>query len=206
MNDSLQSREIAIAGILVGGRSRRMDTDKATLPHPAGGTFVEHAVAVATAVSQRVVLLGDSASLPATINKISSLKDAIPNAGPIGGLASLLHEIDDNWALLLACDMPRLSPTTLAPLLAHSRELNQTYKNPNVITYAGENSAVPLHTCCTLYHRSTLATVEEQLHTQRYRMQDLLTACRTLVVKPTPKQRTQLNNVNTKEDYERLFA
>ncbi len=92
-----------IAGILVGGDSRRMRQPKALLMSPQGRTMVEHVVDAARGVADEIVLLGDSPSLPCSLEDLTILPDAKPKAGPLAGLCSLLQHARDHWSVLLAC-------------------------------------------------------------------------------------------------------
>jgi molybdopterin-guanine dinucleotide biosynthesis protein A len=109
-------KRLIVAGILCGGPSRRMGQDKARLAHPAGGTLIEHAVALAAAATPRVLLLsGDGGRYPET--GLIELPDAEPGAGPLGGLVAGLRAADGAPLLLLPVDLPFLDAAALELLL-----------------------------------------------------------------------------------------
>lgn len=113
-----------IAGILVGGASRRMGRPKALLPHPSGGTFVEHVAAVAARAANEVVLLGRPLwPLPDALRGLRLLPDLeiAAAAGPLAGLGSLLRYAPRGWTLLLSCDLPHLQAEAIAALTAAIR-------------------------------------------------------------------------------------
>jgi molybdenum cofactor guanylyltransferase len=114
--DASHPREL-LAGILCGGASRRMGRDKARLPHPAGGTLIEHAIALAVGAASRVVLLsGDGRRYPEF--GLPELADAGPGAGPFGGLVAGLRAAAGAPLLLLPVDLPYLDAAAIGTLIA----------------------------------------------------------------------------------------
>jgi molybdopterin-guanine dinucleotide biosynthesis protein A len=109
-----------LAGLLCGGTSRRMGCDKARLAHPAGGSLIERAIALAAGAAARVVLLsGDGRRYPEF--GLPELADAAPGAGPLGGLVAGLRAAAGAPLLLLPVDLPFLDAAALDLLLdAHA--------------------------------------------------------------------------------------
>ena len=93
-----------LGGIFIGGASRRMGRPKALLPVASGETLLERTVRVVSAAGLAPVLVGRRAELPELELLIAKLvlpvlADAAPNAGPLGGLVSLLEEAGDHDVL-----------------------------------------------------------------------------------------------------------
>jgi molybdopterin-guanine dinucleotide biosynthesis protein A len=187
-----------VAGVLVGGGSRRMGRPKALLPMPGSRTMVEHAVAVAAEVTDQIVILGHSDILPASLSECEVLSDARPGAGPLAGLCSLLEHAGQRWALLLACDMPLIGATVLQPLLAHADE------SVDAVVFARD--AHRDHTCCALYHPRILSTALHELTEGEARLQNVLDQVRTTRLEPTTDEARQLTNVNTPEELEEAIG
>ncbi len=102
-----------LAAILCGGASRRMGQDKARLPHPAGGTLLEHAAAlVAGCCAETVLLSGDGRRYPEL--GLPELADARPDCGPLGGLVAAMRQAGERALLLLPVDMAGLTGEDLA--------------------------------------------------------------------------------------------
>ncbi len=193
-----------LAGVLVGGASRRMGRPKHLLAHPAGGTFLEYAVGLTRVVTPRTVILGAGAELPPALAGLPRLADTVAGAGPLAGLCSLLAEARRGWALLLACDMPRLEVATLRALLDAVRGCPNPDSVEAVAFVETRGGRRRYHACCALY-RATLGTcAQDVLHAAGGRMGALLERTRLLALTPSPAQITQLENVNTPEDYARI--
>ncbi len=115
-----QHREWPVsAGILVGGKSRRMGRDKALLPHK-GGVLLEYLVRVAGEVASSVVLLGRGAAPPA-LGDLPRVPDAPGVAGPLAGILAAFRWAPDQRWLIIPCDMPRMCADALRLLLDEAR-------------------------------------------------------------------------------------
>jgi molybdopterin-guanine dinucleotide biosynthesis protein A len=101
--------------VLCGGRSTRMGRDKAALPFGAE-TLLARVVRTARTIADDVVVVGDPRQpMPP---QVRVMPDAVEGLGPLAGLSTGLAAVDGDRALLVACDMPLLSPALLRGLLA----------------------------------------------------------------------------------------
>jgi molybdopterin-guanine dinucleotide biosynthesis protein A len=107
---------VTTIGVFVGGRSRRMGgLPKGLLAVPDDGrSIVERTLSLARQITPRVVLVG-RADAYAGLGTLS-LSDSGEDAGPLGGLLSLLEYAQPDRVIALACDMPRLGRDLLARL------------------------------------------------------------------------------------------
>lgn len=99
--------------VLVGGRSTRMGRDKATLEY-GGKPQAVAAYELLSGCCAKVFLScrqGQTSRLPA-------IHDTVENLGPIGGILSAFSAHPDKAWLVLACDLPFLTETTLHNLIA----------------------------------------------------------------------------------------
>lgn len=120
--DPMKARTRLLGVVLCGGRSSRMGRDKTNLPHPFGGTFLEHAV-------DRILEVCDSASLSTapgqSIEGLKSLPricDPIAHQGPMVGIAACLTYAKQHHfqgALFTPVDMPDLTREELVSLRDH---------------------------------------------------------------------------------------
>ena len=109
------------AVVLSGGASRRMGRDKALLPHPAGGTWLEHITGLLNSLDLPVLVLTIHPSherLLQTNPGVSVQRDAKPGAGPLQAIAPIFPA-DPQQALLIApVDMPDLQADGLRQLIS----------------------------------------------------------------------------------------
>ena len=94
--------------VLVGGASRRMGADKASIEF-AGTTLLERSVDALSEVFMSVVISGgDHAPEGAPV-----LPDLVPGLGPLGGLDTAYRAVTGRAVFLLAVDMPFVDATTI---------------------------------------------------------------------------------------------
>jgi molybdenum cofactor guanylyltransferase len=109
--------------VLAGGRSRRLGQDKRQLRQggAARPTLLEQTVQIAARLCPDVVVvLNDPqswAKLPVRL-----VPDVYPDGGALGGIYAGLLAAHNDYALVLACDMPFLSTELLHAMLARRRE------------------------------------------------------------------------------------
>ncbi len=114
------------ACLLSGGASRRMGTDKALLPHPAGGTWLEFSLAQLAALPLPITLVSHHRAHLALARPlrdglgeaISVLEEPPPREGPLLALDRLMQHHRDQDLLLCPVDMPWLETAALQALVA----------------------------------------------------------------------------------------
>ena len=107
------------AVILAGGQSRRLGRDKAVEPfagEPLLRRVIRRAAAGVNADADAVVVVvadaARAAALPLTPEHRTAV-DAFPGSGPLGGIYTGLAAARTEWSLVVACDLPFLSPPLL---------------------------------------------------------------------------------------------
>jgi molybdopterin-guanine dinucleotide biosynthesis protein A len=96
--------------VLAGGRGRRLSPDKGRLV-VAGRPIVTRALEAAAQVAERVVVVG-SARLPSGLD-VTVVPDDVPYGGPLHALLLGMRALGTRVALLVAWDMPFVSPQVL---------------------------------------------------------------------------------------------
>jgi molybdenum cofactor guanylyltransferase len=174
--------------VLAGGHSSRMGRDKALLRHWGVPLVVRAAATVAEAAGQ-VTILGD----PGVYGHFGwpVLADTTPELGPIGGLLTALEHTTAEWNVLVACDMPGVSPALLRELLRKTTRTRGRCVAPVI-----DGEFEPL---CAVYRRGALPEVRSAIAAGHLRMRDLVQA---LDARPIGGlDAACFRNVNTPEDW-----
>jgi molybdenum cofactor guanylyltransferase len=154
--------------VLAGGLSSRMGRDKALLPY-RGKTLIEHVAGIVGEAlpdtSRPVAIIGD----PSRYGNLGYPvhPDSVPGCGPLGGIYTALKVSTSDWNLLVACDMPMLSPVGLRALL----DCAQAASGSCLTAAALDGQPEPL---CALYHRRCLPVLNRAIREKRFKMRGLL--------------------------------
>ncbi len=108
------------AAILAGGRSSRMGGDKAFLPWD-GRRLLDRQLELVRALGPAEILISGRAGVEYATPGVRVVVDAVPDQGPLGGLAAALEATESPHLLLLAVDLPSVTPAFLRDLLAQRR-------------------------------------------------------------------------------------
>ncbi|MGN6032907.1 MAG: molybdenum cofactor guanylyltransferase [Thermomicrobiales bacterium] len=149
------------AAILVGGLSRRMGRDKATLTlAPDGPTVLETIVRTVATVAEEILLVDAgrrAIDLPSPA--LRHVIDVFPDAGPLGGIHAALASATHDHVLVVACDMPFLNADLLRVMASLPRDYDA------LVPLLGQPQ--PLH---AIYARTALPLVESSLRARRFRV------------------------------------
>jgi molybdopterin-guanine dinucleotide biosynthesis protein A len=163
-----------------------MGRDKALLPF-RGGALAEAVAATVERAAGSVVVVGreELAGYPA-------IRDLYPGEGPLGGILTALRHTRASWNLVVACDMPELTPAFLAELLDAAEEADADALLP-----AGP-SGMP-EPLCAVYHRRVLGPVGEAFERGVRKVTEALEGLDAAVY--PVEEVAQFQNVNTPEDW-----
>lgn len=138
--------------VLAGGRSSRMGTDKADLT-VQGKTFLQIQLNKAAELDlQDVVISGYRGSQQL---RFPVLPDMQPEQGPLGGLATCLGAIRNEWALVLSVDAPLVPVEELKKLMDAASRCD----TPACIVECGGHQ----HPLIGLFHRRLIPAMQEEL-------------------------------------------
>jgi molybdopterin-guanine dinucleotide biosynthesis protein A len=179
----------AAAYILTGGRSSRMGRDKALLPY-RGATLVEWIAAQAREVCSSVTLVG----APERYRQLGlpCLAERYAGCGPLSGIEAALRHRGGGWSLIVACDMPRLTPELFGGMLAAAE------RSPADVV-AAEPRGGRLEPLCAVWNQRALPAVEAALAAGRYAVRGLFTELQVLHYSIDSEMLTR--NVNSPEDW-----
>src|SRR5579863_3155258 len=106
------------AFVLAGGKSTRMGADKAFVMLD-GRTLLARALDLARSVTKDVRIVGEAAKFSSFA---PTVEDLFPGCGPLAGIHAALRASSAEWNLVLAVDVPFVSPELLAWLTARARD------------------------------------------------------------------------------------
>jgi molybdenum cofactor guanylyltransferase len=197
----MQSETIGLV-VNAGGQSVRMGRAKALLPMPSSGTpLVIHILRrLLPQVTGNVVVVTNDQSIAAVVSELPRVlivRDEWAEGGALGGLATGLAACD-GWAMVVACDMPLVSPEIFA-LLA-SKVGSQAELDAVIPRVAGQ--AQPFH---GLWHRRALQTLYARLAAGKLAIQEALAELNLLWVDESElgikADEKAFYNVNTPEEW-----
>jgi molybdopterin-guanine dinucleotide biosynthesis protein A len=140
--------------VLAGGASTRMGRNKAFLML-GGRTLLEIAAAAVREAAGNVTIIG-----PPEIYRdfgFPVIPDRTVGAGPLAGIETALSQTSAEWNLMVACDMPRVTPGLLV------RIMEEAEGHPDagcILPISGEGLVEPL---CAAYRKSILPAISEAL-------------------------------------------
>jgi molybdenum cofactor guanylyltransferase len=178
--------------VLAGGRSTRMQRDKAMLEY-AGRSQLERAVELITPLVERIFVSvrSDQATDPLRA-RFAQIVDAGDVAGPIAGIMAAQARHPDAAWLVVACDLPLLDQATLEHLLRSRRPERQA------TAYRSTHDGLP-EPLCAIYEPSSREAIRAHVASGRdCPRKFLINASAALIDQPQPGA---LDNVNTPNDY-----
>ena len=189
--------EKSVAGaILVGGRSRRFGQDKVLLTF-RGKPLLAHLCGILSPLVEETLIVGHSRPEFEAL-RIRAVEDLWPGAGPLGGIYTALKSAGTPFVLVVAADMPFLTPSLLEKIL-RARE--------------GQDAVIPqgpgrLEPLCAVYSRTCLDAIRENLENGRNRILSALEGKKVCSPRITPEGtgKDPFFNINYPEDYKKLEA
>ncbi len=183
--------------IFVGGKSRRMGTDKGLLRVPGRPeSILEHLVALGDSMSFETVLVGDATPYRRLALDVPQVEDDPPGGGPLAGLrGASKHAMGAGCSHLitLACDMPFVTTEALRELWLHPGDAT--------VVAPRRSPASPWEPMLARYHASRLARVLDEPAVRRIRsFQSLFREIDVAPLPLSPVIESALRDWDTPED------
>jgi molybdopterin-guanine dinucleotide biosynthesis protein A len=172
-----------------------MGRNKALLPI-GKKTCIEYVTDAVSKVAGSMVLIGESEGLE--FLGIPMVPDLRPGMGPLGGLETGLTITTMGTNIVVACDMPCVTPDLLNHLLREAEGHDAVSYDAVIPTVAGR-----AHPLCAVYARACLPMIQRRLDNALLRVSDLAQElnCRRVSLDETVMFRPDLLlNVNTPGD------
>jgi molybdenum cofactor guanylyltransferase len=179
--------------ILAGGKSRRMQRDKALLAYH-GQNQVQRSATLLEPVCKAVFLSLQPDRQPADYGvSLGPIHDRFGDCGPLGGILSAQDAHPHAAWLVLACDLPFLNSVTLLHLVAR----RDPARMATAYSSFHDNLPEPL---CAIYEPSAQPVLKRFLDAGRLCPRKILIeAGLPLLTLPDPRA---LDNVNTAEEFQ----
>lgn len=181
--------------VLVGGKSRRMGSDKALLRYGEQGTQLERTAEVLNSVCEKVFISQREEQGFECPEKTQPIYDSVEDArGPLCGILSAMAAHPNAHWLILACDLPFLKQATLEKLI---HEFQQT--EPQLTAYRSTHDGLP-EPLCAIYPSGSdegLLALAKELGKSCPRKLLIIKEAQ-LVEQDDPRS---LDNINTAEEY-----
>ena len=184
--------------ILAGGRNRRFNGRiKALLPWK-GKTLIRHQIDIFSDLTGDLMVIThhpELLNLPGT----PMYKDILPGGGPLSGIHAALHNATCSHTLVVACDMPFVSPQVITELITASAQ------HPHLVI--APTHAKGVETLFSLWPATILSTLDKWLkEDQSKRILDFLEHHLCLFKMKTETNPNSFTNINTAKDLELASA
>ncbi len=179
----LREQALFSAVVFAGGVSTRMGTDKAFL-RLKDELLIERQLRCLRETGAAQLLISGRAGVDYSRFCLTVVYDERPNAGPLAGLAAALKSSSFHKTLVLAVDMPAMTPQMLGKI---------------VLSSGGNSACVPvndrgLEPLAAVYSKQLLPLIEELLSAGKYSMREFAEEgmarglIRTLPLEPTEQR------------------
>jgi len=184
------------AFILAGGKSTRMGADKAFVSLN-GRSLLERMLEVGKSVTPDVRIIGNA-------HKFSqfapTMEDVFQDCGPLGGIHAALRASSTELNVILAVDLPYVSPALLKYLIARAQSA------PGIRATV-PHAAGGWQPLCAVYRRQFADAAESALRAGRYKIDELFDPVSTQRIEEEELasagfSREIFRNLNTREEVE----
>ncbi|MGD9842385.1 MAG: NTP transferase domain-containing protein [Steroidobacteraceae bacterium] len=182
--------------VLAGGSSRRMQQDKAALLYQ-GQPQLQRAYDLLQPHCTQTFVSVRANQQDELRKRWPQIIDQHAEIGPLAGIAAAQAAHPNAAWLVIACDLPLLSASTIEQLLQQRdpTRLATAYRNPH------DQQPEPL---CAIWEPGSAALIRAAIAADEYSPRTLLKAWDTLLIAAT--EATVLRNVNTPDEHQQVSA
>jgi len=184
--------------LLVGGHSRRMGLDKATLEYEGKNQFQRAYELLKPFCQATYFSVRKGQTLPSTELREPILEDAFDDIGPLGGMLTAMSAYPQSPWLVVACDLPFLTKSCL-DYLWQNRDADAI-----ATAYKSSYDGLP-EPLCAIYEPRALEKIKSFLTEENQRCpRKILMQTKPKLLEPIEPH--ALDNVNTFEEYKQAVA
>ncbi|MGL5415654.1 MAG: molybdenum cofactor guanylyltransferase [Clostridium sp.] len=180
-----------IAVILAGGESSRMNYSPKALLKYKNKLFIDREIEALSDFKEILISCNDE-RIKEEINGYKIIEDKIKSIGPMGGLYSVLSEMNDEKALIVSCDMPFLKKEILNTI--GSIEFREECLIPIV-----NGKIEPF---CGVYKKEILGKIKKSINEEKYGLIKFIKGLNVKFIEINDEN--NFININTVEEYDKL--
>jgi len=128
-----------------------------------------------------------------------TVRDAVPDVGPLAGIAAGLAACSTPWLVVVAGDMPHITGALVDQLIARARASVDPHASDSVDAVGVRRGGLPEPLVCVL-HARTAASIARRIAAGDYKASRLFTDGELRVTWIDSADAAALANVNTPED------
>lgn len=192
-------------GILAGGKSSRMGSNKAFLTYKEN-SFIEVIARECEEFSRIIISTNQTEAYKNLGYKL--VKDEREGFGPLEGIYQIIKKIDTEYVLILATDMPHIKKSFLQKFTNSLQELKESKEGDNempacMVLRAGGR----IQPLCSIYSKKTLPAIELMREKEEHKLRILFDRVDTRYVDIENLGFTidMVTNINTRDDYKEMI-
>jgi len=187
---------MACGAILIGGKSRRFNSDKAYIQF-SGESLSALLYKMISRVLNHVYFVADHGD-KFPIPDVDVIVDLKPDIGPLGGLYTALTHSSHDYCFISACDLPFLNVELIKILW------DKCTGTSDIVVPVWDSKIEPL---AAFYHKRCIPVIESSLEKNQWMMKGFWNQVRTNYIDVTSyfnpgELRKIFFNINTPGDYE----
>lgn len=183
--------------LLAGGQSSRMGRDKASMIIRGDGlTQARRARGLLEPLCERTYIsLRKGQAVPEGGEGVPVLRDSGESEGPLCGILAAFREAPAAAWLVMACDLPFVTPEVLARLVdCHREQPGQPF-----VAYANSRDGLP-EPLCAIYGPSALPILQKHAARGNFSPRRIMTEENTVLLDLPAGSAASLTNINTPQD------
>lgn len=157
-------KKFVSAGILTGGKSSRMGSDKAMLEKD-GKSFLEIQMELFADFAEVLVSVAKGKEYP--FENVTFVEDELEDYGPLEGIRQLLKASKENWVFVMATDLPFMKKEFIDKILS---QIDDCKDYMAVIPCSNER----VHVLSGLYSKDVLPLIEELISLDKHAIMALI--------------------------------
>ncbi len=177
------------AYILCGGKSSRMQTEKGLVNY-LGKPFIQWVIEAVQPITKSIFLVTDNQNYGDF--GFPLVPDIYKDKGPIGGIYSALNHSENEYNLLLSCDIPNISSSVINKYL-----VSNLSHDTDVSFLSDDNNSYPL---IAIYDKRVTPIFLEAINLNKLKLVSLLSELNYQNIRVKSEHFESLKNINTKEE------